>query len=278
MKKTFFASIAILFASIFALAQDNIIQPTKDQTDLVRITKKTSSKPKIIAHRGAWKKFNLPQNSIASLRQAIKSKFYGSEFDVRMTVDDTLIINHDPTYFGVEVEKSTYAELVEHKLSNGEKLPTLREYILAGIHKNKKTKLVCEIKPSSISEEKSLVIAQKAYQQIQKLNAQNKVIFISFSRGALKKLIELDANVTTQYLDSNVTPGQLKDDGISGLDYQILIVKNHSEWVESAKKNKVTLNAWTVNKIEDMNWVIQNDFDFVTTDEPELFKKKISDY
>ena len=49
----------------------------------------------VIAHRGAWKKNGLPQNSIASLRQAIALEWGGSEFDVRMTADDSLIINHD---------------------------------------------------------------------------------------------------------------------------------------------------------------------------------------
>jgi glycerophosphoryl diester phosphodiesterase len=40
----------------------------------------------------------LPENSIASLNQAIISKYAGSEFDVRMTLDDSLIINHDPKF------------------------------------------------------------------------------------------------------------------------------------------------------------------------------------
>ncbi|MDZ4147952.1 MAG: glycerophosphodiester phosphodiesterase family protein [Flavobacteriaceae bacterium] len=276
IKNIFLTTVVFLFASICVSAQDNTIQPTTIKTNIARpIQKNVSPKPKIIAHRGAWKKLNLPQNSIASLRQAIKLKFYGSEFDIRMTSDDSLIINHDPTFFDMEIEQSTYAELIEHKLSNGEKLPTLREYILSGIHKNKKTKLICEIKPSGISVERSLLIAQKAHQQIQFLKAQDKVIYISFSYAVLKKIIELDTNVSTQYLGGDVSPEQLKIDLISGLDYQILKIKNRSEWLDSAKKNMVTLNAWTINTVEDMDWIIQNDFDFITTDEPELFKKKI---
>ena len=81
----------------------------------------------VIAHRGAWKKHNLPENSIASLRQAIALKCYGSEFDIRMTADDSLIINHDTTYNNLPIEKTNYAGLVIFKLANGEKLPTLRE-------------------------------------------------------------------------------------------------------------------------------------------------------
>jgi glycerophosphoryl diester phosphodiesterase len=55
-----------------------------------------------------------------------------------MTKDDSLIINHDQHYNKLRVEESTYAELAKFKLFNGEKLPTFREYILAGLQNNKK--------------------------------------------------------------------------------------------------------------------------------------------
>ena len=108
----------------------------------------------VVAHRGAWKKNNLPENSIAALKQAIALQCTGSEFDVRMTADDSLIINHDPHYNKLPVETSMYADLIAFRLSNGEKLPTLREYILAGMENNKSTRLICEIKPSEVSKER----------------------------------------------------------------------------------------------------------------------------
>ncbi len=135
----------------------------------------------IIAHRGAWKKNNLPENSIASLKQAIALKCYGSEFDVRMTADDSLIINHDTTYNKLHVEKTTYADLVSFKLSNGEKLPTLREYILSGLKNNKTTKLVCEIKPSALSKERGLAIATNVVNLVKELHAEESYSCISAS-------------------------------------------------------------------------------------------------
>ncbi|MGS0526376.1 hypothetical protein ACU8V7_15580 [Zobellia nedashkovskayae] len=39
------------------------------------------------------------------------------------------------------------------------------------------------------------------------------------------------------------------------------------------KKNKIALNAWTVNEEDDMEWFLKNDFDFITTNEPELLLK-----
>lgn len=87
----------------------------------------------VIAHRGAWKKNNLPENSIAALKQAIKLKCYGSEFDVHMTSDSILVVNHDPEFLGIKIETSTYDELLQKSLSNGEKIPTLSNYLKAGM-------------------------------------------------------------------------------------------------------------------------------------------------
>src|SRR5690606_33605057 len=73
----------------------------------------------VIAHRGAWKTQNLPQNSIASLKHAIALGCTGSEFDVQMTSDHILVVNHDPDYNNMLIEETTYSELSKHTLSNG---------------------------------------------------------------------------------------------------------------------------------------------------------------
>ena len=49
----------------------------------------------IIAHRGFWKTDGSAQNSITALEKAAEAKLYGSEFDVLMTVDGTIVVNHD---------------------------------------------------------------------------------------------------------------------------------------------------------------------------------------
>ncbi len=229
----------------------------------------------VIAHRGAWKQHNFPQNSIASLKQAIALKCTGSEFDVRMTADDSLVINHDPHYNNLEVEKTNYADLLAFKLSNGEKLPTLREYILAGLENNYSTRLVCEIKPSEISKERGQLIATKVVGLFRQLKAQHMVAYISFDYDILKKIIELDPKSSTQYLEDNKSLEQLKSDGVHGADYFFWSYKDHPELIESAKQHNLTLNAWTVNESADMDWFIPYNFDFITTDEPEMLLEKL---
>ncbi|WP_372745826.1 glycerophosphodiester phosphodiesterase family protein [Lutibacter sp.] len=225
---------------------------------------------KVIAHRGAWKNNNHPQNSIASLKEAIAKQFAGSEFDVRMTADEVLVVTHDATYNNLDIEKSTYAALVLFKLPNGEKLPTLEEYIIAGIENNNSTRLICEIKPSKISKQRGQLIATKVVQLFKKLNAKHFVSYISFDFNILIKIKELDSTAITQYLEGNKLPIELKEKGISGLDFYIKDFKYHPEWIESAKNNNLILNSWTVDKADDMEWLLANNFDFITTDEPEL--------
>jgi len=70
--------------------------------------------------------------------------------------------------------------------------------------------------------------------------------------------------------DGSKSPEQLKADGISGLDYLIRKLKKRPQWISSAKEKGLILNAWTANKAEDIDWLIANDFDYITTDEPEL--------
>lgn len=229
----------------------------------------------VVAHRGAWKKLGLPQNSIASLKQAIALHCVGSEFDVRMTIDNVLVIFHDADYNGMDIEKSTYAELSKYKLSNGENLPTFKDYLMAGMLNNTTTGLVCEIKPSKIIG-RNIFISEAIVKLVKKQKAQPFILtYISFSYDILKKIQELDSNAKTQYLDGSKTPEVLKKDNISGLDYLIYKLRKNPEWIESAKKNNLLLNAWVADKEEDIDWLLANDFNFLTTDEPEMVLKKL---
>ncbi len=223
----------------------------------------------VVAHRGAFKKNDHPENSIAALKEAIRLKCTGSEFDVRMTADDSLIINHDPHYNKLDIEKTSYAQLSLFKLSNGETLPTLREYLLAGLDGNTLTRLVLEIKPSA-SKERGQVIAAKVVGLVRELDAVSMTTYISFDYDMLKKVISLDRKAPTQYLNGDIPPGQLKKDGISGADYHFSVFKKNPGWIAEAKQHGIILNAWTVNDTTGMDWLLSQKFDFITTNEPEL--------
>ncbi len=229
----------------------------------------------VVAHRGAWKAGGLPENSIASLREAIRLGCTGTEFDVRLTSDDSLLVVHDEVHGGMEVARHTYAELTAIPLANGEKLPTLREYLAAGLRDNPGTRLVCELKPSEVSTERDVRTATLAVALVAELKAEAWVPYISFSYPILLRILELNPAADTQYLNGEKTPDELKKDRINGLDYNYRVYQEHPEWVAAAKRNRQALNAWTVNDAADMDRLIQQGFDFITTNEPELLLKKV---
>nr|WP_294783513.1 glycerophosphodiester phosphodiesterase family protein [uncultured Flavobacterium sp.] len=242
---------------------------------LIAFSSCNAQKNAIVAHRGAWKKNNLPENSIASLRHAIDLKLPGSEFDVWRTADDSLVINHDAHYNKLLIEETNYADLLKFKLSNGEKLPTLHEYISEGIKNNKQTLLVCEIKPSEISKERGKKTALMSVEVIKKLKADKNTCYISFDYEILKQIRAVDSKTSLQYLEGNKSPKEVKADKINGVDYHYSVFQKHPEWIKEAKDNKILLNAWTVNDAKDMDWIIDQKFNYITTNEPELLKERL---
>ncbi len=228
---------------------------------------------KVIAHRGAFKNTGLPENSIASLKAAINLHCGGSEFDIQMTADSVLVINHDYTLQGLNIEASTYAELLEKTLSNGEKIPTLESYLRAGLGQTT-TKLIAEIKPSGVSKERSLVIAGKVVEMVKREKADPLVVYISFDYDILKKVQQLDPTAPLQYLKGDVQAAQLKADGM-GADYHFSIFQKNPNWIKNARALGVVVNAWTVNDPAIMDSLLAQRIDLITTNEPELLLKKL---
>jgi glycerophosphoryl diester phosphodiesterase len=225
------------------------------------------NKNPVIAHRGAWKTKKLPENSIAALKEAVRLKCYGSEFDVHQSADGVLVINHDPDYQGMLIAKTTYVELKKHPLPNGEEIPTLENYLKTGM-KQRNTKLILEIKPVG-DPQKMKEVTDAAVAMVQRLKAQAWIEYISFDYGCLQRVLELDPKAIVAYLKGDVPAEKMKQDGFAGVDYNYKIYKN-GDWFNQTKKLGLTLNAWTVNDAQEMQWLIDNKADYITTNEPEL--------
>ncbi|QNL49193.1 glycerophosphodiester phosphodiesterase [Olivibacter sp. SDN3] len=222
----------------------------------------------VIAHRGAWKAQDIPQNSLASLNQAVEIGCHGSEFDVHLTKDEVLVVNHDRDYFGLDIESSTYQELLAKKLPNGESIPTLESYLKEGM-KQKKTRLILEIKPSTAKKERALKTAELCVSTVKKLKAQKWVDYITFDYEAGKLVGKLDPKAEVAYLNGDVAPAQAKKDGYTGLDYHFKVYKANPTWIKEAQDLGLSVNCWTVNDEADMAELLNQKVDFITTDEPE---------
>jgi glycerophosphoryl diester phosphodiesterase len=225
----------------------------------------------VIAHRGAWKQNNLPENSIAALKQAIKLKCYGAEFDIHMTLDSVIVINHDHDFMGIPIAKTAYQTLLTKKLANGESIPTLENYLKTGM-KQKRTKLILEIKPQKLNQEIDLKLTRKVVAMVKDLKAEAWVEFISFGYDICREIIVQMPKASVAYLGGEIAPEKLKTDGLTGFDYHFSVLKKN-DWIASAKSIGLTTNVWTVNSAEDMQWFVDQQIDFITTNEPELLFK-----
>lgn len=240
-----------------------------------RILKNQFHKNKVIAHRGAFKNTGATENSIGSLKHAIALGCEGSEFDIHMSSDSVPFIHHDPTIDSLTIEKTSAAVLAHRKLSNGEFLPTLDAYLAAGV-KQYRTKLIVEIKPSVVSKERAIALTRKVVAAVYRHKAQAWVDYISFDYDILKEVLRLDPYARVAYLRGDVDPDKIAADKMFGIDYNSGVFQKKPEWITSAKKNNLTINVWTVNDPALMDWFLQQQVDFITTNEPELLLKKIN--
>ena len=141
----------------------------------------------IVAHRGYWKTEGSAQNSIASLEKAIEIGCRGSEIDLILTTDGVLVLHHDDAIAGKRVDASTYAEIKDVKLSNGESLPTFDAF-LAVARTQKGTKPIIEIKPHQTKQKEDAAVLA-ALDAVRRAGMNKRVEYISFSKNICEQLI-----------------------------------------------------------------------------------------
>ena len=229
------------------------------------------SQTKVIAHRGYWDCEGSAQNSIAALNKAHEIKAYGSEFDVIITSDGVTVVNHDDVINGMRIEETPYSQIKDIKLKNGETLPTLEQYLIAG-KTNTGTQLILEIKPHQTKENEDRAVAA-TLDLVRKYNLESKVEYISFSLNICKELLKNSPNSQIAYLEGNLSPKEIKEIGLTGLDYHYSVYRKNPDWIKDAHALGLTINAWTVNDPAVMKSLIDQKVDFITTDKPTEVQK-----
>ena len=227
-------------------------------------------KTAVVAHRGFWncEAAGFAENSIASLKAAQDNGFWGSEFDVHITTDDVILVFHNDEIDGARIDTCEAAVFAEQRLANGEKIPTLDEYLTQG-EKSDKTVLVLELKPEiTIEREDALVDLSIEALRAHNLLDPKRVIFISFSKYICDRIAAEYPEFINQYLEGDFSPEELAEYGINGFDYYEKTVLKDSTIVERAHALGMSTNAWTVNKPEEMQKFIDLGIDAITTNEP----------
>lgn len=212
----------------------------------------------VCAHRGAWKEYNLPNNSVAALQKAIDLRCYASECDIHITRDGKVVVYHDNTYYGLKFKDATYAELTAAgKLPNGEKLPLFEEYldvVLAGGC----TQLWVDIK--SLEDEyggnaESIKAGIAAAGIVRAKRARN---FVGFLAGRMAVYDGVIGYIRSEwpmaYMGTTYTPQQFIGKNIPWANFDILAFGMDNTKIKTYTSARIRMSLYQIDTDEQMQW------------------------
>ncbi|MYL58040.1 glycerophosphodiester phosphodiesterase [Virgibacillus halodenitrificans] len=224
----------------------------------------------IASHRGDLK--HAPENSMSSIRSAIRKGVDAVEVDVAMTKDGVIVLSHDldlKRVAGVsdKISNLTYEEIKQIDIGRlygeefiGERIPTLDE-VLKVMQEND-TKLIIDLK----SAEPGRGFAEKIVKLVEKNDSDHLAYVQSFSYELLQDIRKRNETIKI---------GQilfLSAGNLSKLDVDFYTIRESmltERFIERAKKQNREVWVWTVNIKRNMKEVLKYDIDGIITDYPE---------
>ncbi len=236
--------------------------------------------PAIVAHRGYHQEGGAAKNSIEALKMAQKERFEMVEFDVNMSSDGELLILHGPWHPNAKAENRMRAQFAKADevrniaLTNGEKVPTLEEWI-AQAAKCKQTKMLIEIKGHSTPALDTEVV-EKVQAVLKKHKMQNQVSYLVNHEFLVRELVRLTPKGTPIVLSlGSYSPAYCHALGctLSGYTYQAW--RKNPHYIDEARSLGMKLMAWTVNNPDHIKWLIKEGFDYILTDDPVMMRETL---
>jgi glycerophosphoryl diester phosphodiesterase len=263
-----------------ACSEDSIIKDfaNDNNTGTTGSTKSASSPTSVgnnvVAHRGAYKEFGLPDNSIAALQKAIELSCYASECDIHLTKDKKVVIYHDDTFHGLAFNNATYAELkAAGKLSNGETLPLLED-LLDVILAAGTTRLWVDVKSLSDTyggNEWSSQAGEKAAEVVRAKGARNFVEFIVGKYAVLKRcLTAVNGDWQCGYMNTEFTPEKFVNEGLKWANFTVsAFYPNNPSLIQEFKNKGIKVSCYNADNTTNMTWFNNKDLYCVCTNYPQ---------
>ncbi|MBN2411259.1 glycerophosphodiester phosphodiesterase [candidate division KSB1 bacterium] len=233
------------------------------------------NKPAVIAHRGA--SGYAPENTLAAFNKAVNMGADAVELDVQLTLDEQVVVIHDPTldrttdftgnvcdFYLKDLQKADAGFWFSGEFRN-EKIPTLQEVLDAV---RGRLQLNIEIKDT----EEHLTIVENVI-RILKDNEFDHVFISSFSKEIIELVKEKNASLKTGYLFEF----KLLKHVFEG-DWEYLCASHtlvNEEFVRKARDAGKEVFAWTVNKPHEMDRMIGLGVDGIITNYPDILKKML---
>ncbi|MDG5786769.1 glycerophosphoryl diester phosphodiesterase membrane domain-containing protein [Evansella sp. AB-P1] len=226
----------------------------------------------VAAHRGDVQ--NAPENSMSAILSAIEKGVDAVEFDVMLTMDGQVILNHDDDLQRVagvprRVDEMTYEELAEVDIGRlysdefiGEGIPTLDE-VLEEIQ-GENVNLIVDVKVLNPSRNREL--AEGIVESIETYDFIDNAYVQAFDYNVLQEV---------RQLNSDIKIGQilfLSAGDLSRLDVDFYTIRQtmlSERFVSNARRQNREVWVWTVNLERNIREVLKYDIDGIITSYPE---------
>ena len=192
---------------------------------------------------------------------------YGSEMDVWLTKDGYLVVGHDKKMNGLSFQDTYYDLLKDMKLSNGEKLPQLKDFLVQLKQSESPTKLFIEIKKHD-SFERNMTVVKAVLDTVKYYKVEDKVQYITFNLDICKELVRIDPEAVVACLKGGMAPAEVYEMGIRGIHYHRKEYRDNPQWIREAQELGMTVNVQGINTPEDLREMVTLGVNLVSTDNP----------
>lgn len=229
------------------------------------------SDPVITYHRGYSSR--APENTMVAFETALEHGSPRIELDVQMTADGVAVVTHDTslrrcTGCNANIYDLPYAQVQQldagrwfHRQFTGSYIPTLEEVL--ALCKGK-TELNIEIKPSTFTP----TLEAETVRLIHAYDYGADCVVTSQSYETLCKVKELDPDITTGYILA-LGVGTYYD--LPAADFfSVESTFITAGMVQQIHLRGKTISAWTINRQQDAEKLLQLGVDDLITDKPEI--------
>jgi glycerophosphoryl diester phosphodiesterase len=223
------------------------------------------SYPQVIAHRGASRAER--ENTIAAFRRAHEMGAHAVELDVRRTLDNQLIVHHDPALAdGRIIVQTSEADLPDH-------IPTLAEALDAcgGMWVNIEIKNDQNEPDFDVDDN----IAREVMAHLRHRGELNRWLISSFRRQTIDACHEALPEVRTAWLCVTVADDEIAScatdlvkSGHTALHPWVRTLTPHV--IDVCHQHGLTVNTWTVDDLERMQELIAWGIDGLCTNVPDI--------
>lgn len=234
------------------------------------ITAHTKSAPTLVAHRGLSSIY--PQNTIPAFEGAAEYGFAYYELDLHTTKDGEWVVIHDDTVDDMtdgegEVESFTLEEIRELRIDNGNGIenydslvvPTFRE----SLDVCNKTGIlpVIELKKCDVKYLPDLV------EMLDEYGLSDGAKIISFNKEYIEEYRRLDSEIDILYLSNSPSIEDIDwcIDNNFGINFNVWNYHECAGAIRYAKKNGVTVAAWTVDNTAFADVMVLMGAEYITT-------------